>query len=181
MPLPTEIRFTLAGAPILPPPTPVTTEPERLADAVIRGHLELLALEAGLLRATNGAAPEPPKRKKGEPAPPPPAADAGTFGAEWAGDFVLRVPTIGDEIAIPAKVTAYIARLGTSPQEVPLGTYRLVLALVYFAQLATDKPDWLDADAPASPLGQLAFLRAHQLAQETIAAEKKRPVPAGAS
>ncbi len=116
-----------------------------------------------------------------DPTAPPPAADAPprpVFGPEFAGTFVLRWPTARDRQELGIGLTAYFQRMGVADiAGVPGMTYGIAASVAFFERLAKEKPAWFSLDAPDSADLELAILRAHQIAEEKLAAEKKSSTP----
>ena len=108
-----------------------------------------------------------------DPTASPPIAEE-RYGADYAGTVLVSAPTIIQAIEIGCKTTAAIEAQGVqTPTSVPMTTYQLVQAIIFFGIVAKDVPPWLKGEGEHSPKAVMAILCAHRLALTRLDAGKK--------
>jgi hypothetical protein len=155
MPLPKEITFTLEGEPVVPPDPRKAEAPPAPSTDTPGGDVAL-------------AAPTP--------------VVGPVFGPEFGGLFTIRMPTIADYLVSEGRGHAYLERVGVQDQASMARHQQLAVSLAealgFFDTLAVVRPEWCSLNAPADDT-ILAIVRAYHVANERIAAAKKKPVADG--
>jgi hypothetical protein len=105
------------------------------------------------------------------------------FDGRFGGQFLVRKPTFGDWNRIGGQFHGYWVQQGTADTEsLPRLNYGFSYAWFFMQVLAAKTPDWWPTlDEPFDLDVAIAVIRAHQLAQEKFADEKKSSTLAGAA
>jgi hypothetical protein len=126
----------------------------------------------------------------GAPRQPPPwflalhptVSSEGVFADEY-GSLVLRWPTAEDTVAIGAAAVRFARdRFNVTLSELDMGSFAAIRARCFFAQLVQGSlPVWLMWEAPATVEGELAVIRAYEVAAAAMEEKKSASAPSGAA